>query len=1153
MILQLLLIPLFLCLTPVLFAQSADTGAIFGTVIDRMGAVLPEAKVSLTNQRTGSVKTITSNSSGFYDFEALGSSDYSISITRDGFKTSTTKDILINPGQRREVASKLEVGSISTSVTVESNPLQVKTETSDNSTTVASEEISTLLVNGRNFQSLATLVPGVNNTNGNSGYSGGGLTSSTSLAIGGSGIDNTTYEIDGVYNMNTGNYNNINITPSMDVISVFSVLKSNYSARYGTASSSVVLVDTKSGTKDYHGTVWNYFRNDAMDSSNYYSNGTKSKLRQNVYGFSFGGPLQIPKLYNRNREKQTFFFASDEWWKRTNGNSRTANVITSAMRDNGNLAGSRGLPSLTPDPLKDPTGGLYMAPGSDGVQMLAAEGKTNCITSPQTLNPACFDADALAILKAYQPTENAVDPSGNQSYNYLNNQSDTFAQIDHDYRVDHNFGPNEALTGRIMYEETNSFSPASTWGGGSEPTITTSIYTSGLNAMMRLTSSLTPTIVNTASIAETYDKPRLHTSDAPYPAGVNIALFYPNAYGYIPNISVSSYDNIGVGSLPVNASDGEGIVNDDLTVVRGKHTLQAGGFYVFGIKNQIVANSPWGSLTFNGHYTGSGAADFLLGLHNGYSQPITKPHYSAHYRSTEFYVQDDWKATPRLVVNAGVRFFYYSPDWLTGNGTNNLTSNFQFANFDAAQAPVVRPDGSFQTAADGITPITSAGTPANLQNGLVFSPSAGVPRGFYDSTTVYTAPRVGFAYALTNDGRTSVHAGYGIGDTRIPFQIVNAYGSNPPGVTSVNFVEGTFENPAPASSLTVAVPRPQGLTLVNLKFRPSQFQNFSLIVEREVVHGAIFQVGYAGSLGRYLHEGIDANQVLPTSTPYASDCLASGQSPSATYDYDPCLNAGSPTLGTISSDYLRPTKGWDSLGETLYSGNSSYNSLQSQFKYVKKSVQTTLNYTFSKSLGDSTNSGQDFRTEVSSTQNSYCITCEHGVLNFDRTHMFTGNVIYELPFYTNGTNRIMKGALGGWSVSGIAIAQSGFALTPTMSNPNSGMASRPNQVGKIVKSSDRSHIFNRDAFEVPGYGFFGNASNGSLRGTKNVGFNTALYKTFAFTERANFQFRAEAFNLANHPSFSNANTGIGLNEPNPGLVNSPQDPRILEMVGRFTF
>jgi hypothetical protein len=496
-----------------------------------------------------------------------------------------------------------------------------------------------------------------------------------------------------------------------------------------------------------------------------------------------------------------------------------------------------------------------------------------------------------------------------------------------------------------------------------------------------------------------------------------------------------------------------------------------------------------------------------------------------------------------------MRFFYYSPDWLTGAG--NLTSNFEFSAFNAAQAPVVLPDGSLKADATG-TPITAAGTAANLQNGLVYSPGVGVPRGFYNSTTVYLAPRVGFAYALTNDGRTSVHAGYGIGDTRVPFQIVNAFGSNPPGVTSVNFVSGTLEQPA-AGAQQVSAPRPQGLTLVNLKFRPSQFQNFSLILEREVVLGAIFQIGYAGSLGRYLHEGIDANQVLPTSTPYANDCLAPGQSASATYDYDPCLNNGSQSLGTVSSDYLRPVKGWDSLGETLYNGSSSYNSLQSQFKYVKKAVQTTLNYTYSKSMGDSTNGGQDFRTEVSSTQNSYCISCEYGVLNFDRTHMFTGNIIYELPLYAHGTNRIMKGAIGGWSVSGIAIAQSGFALTPTMANPNSALTSRPNQVGKIQRSGDRTHIFNADAFAVPGYGFFGSATNGSIRGPKDVAFNTAIYKTFAFSERVNFQFRAEAFNLANHPDFNNANTGIGSNEPNPGLVNSPGDARILEMVGRFSF
>src|ERR1017187_1676365 len=342
--LHLMLIPLLLSLAPMLFAQSADTGAIFGTASDTMGAVLPGTKVILTNERTGGVKTIATNDSGFYDIEALPSSDYSISIQKEGFKTSTTQHILVNPGQRREVSAQLEVGSTSTSVTVDSNPLQVKTETSDNSATVDSEEISTLLVNGRNFQSLATLVPGVNNTNGNNQYGGGGLTSSTSLAIGGSGIDNTTYEIDGVYNMKTGNYNNINITPSMDVISEFSVLKSNYSARYGTASSSVVLVDTKAGPKSYHGTAWNYFRNDAMDASNYYSQGVKSELRQNIYGFSLGGPVQIPKLYNWQRNHQTFFFASDEFWSKTTGASRTTNVITAAMRT-GDLNGSRGLPA----------------------------------------------------------------------------------------------------------------------------------------------------------------------------------------------------------------------------------------------------------------------------------------------------------------------------------------------------------------------------------------------------------------------------------------------------------------------------------------------------------------------------------------------------------------------------------------------------------------------------------------------------------------------------------------------------------------------------------------------------------------------------------------------------------------------------------------
>jgi hypothetical protein len=226
---------------------------------------VPSASVAVTNTATGSLKSISTNATGFYSAESLLAGDYKISVTKQGFATVDVNNIHIDPGQRREVSAALTIGATTEVVNVEANPLQVKTETSEVSSTIGAEEIKTLLVNGRNFQSLATLVPGVNNTTGNNQYAGGGLTSSTTISIGGTGVDNTTYLVDGVYNMNTGNYVNINITPSMDAISEFTVLKSNYSARFGTSSSGVVMVNTKSGTSTYHGSAWDYLRNDALE------------------------------------------------------------------------------------------------------------------------------------------------------------------------------------------------------------------------------------------------------------------------------------------------------------------------------------------------------------------------------------------------------------------------------------------------------------------------------------------------------------------------------------------------------------------------------------------------------------------------------------------------------------------------------------------------------------------------------------------------------------------------------------------------------------------------------------------------------------------------------------------------------------------------
>lgn len=1111
-----------------------DNGAIVGTVTDSSGAVIAGADVKAVQVGTGVTKSLKSDSTGFFTIESLSVGDYTVTVANPGFSTTTVKNIHVEPGQRKQVNVQLTVGNVSSNVVVETNPLAVETQSSDSSATIDSRQIETLLVNGRNFQTLAALAPGVNNTNGNNQYQGGGLTSSTTLSIGGVGIDNVTYQVDGVYNMNTGNYNNLNISPSMDVISEFRLLKANYSARYGSAGSATVLVDTKSGTKTYHGTAWEYLRNDAMDASNYYSSGLKSSLRQDIYGFSLGGPVQIPHLFNTDRSKESYFFASVEWWNKKSGASRTTNVFTQAM-DGGDLTGSRGFP----------TGGLSLTP--EGQELLASKGLTNCISSPTTLNPNCLDSNAQAFIKAYYPAPN-IDGNG---FNYINNLPDQFDQIDHDYRYDQNIGKKNVLTGRIMYEEADSINAASTWGGGNVPSVYTSIYTTGLNATVRLTSTFTPTLVNTASIAETYDKPRLNGSNLTMPSGVTINQYFSkaNAGNRIPNISISSYDSIGAGAFPVHASDGEGVIADDLSKVIGRHDLQFGGFWMFGIKNQNTFNYPFANFTFDGVYTGSAAADFLLGLHHGYYQDSEDRNYHIHYRQSEFYGQDDFKVLPRLTINAGMRFFYYSPDWFTGD---TLTSTLDYSRFAGGNAPVVQPDGSLLTNADGV-PVTSSGSAADLQNGLVFNNQAGVPRGFYDDHTIHLAPRVGFAYALTGDNRTSLRGGYGIGYTRVPFAIINAYGSNPPGISNVSFTSGTFENPAGSGPLTVQAARPQSLFVIPtgsyLKFKPAQVQSFSLSLQREVIPNAIFELAYVGSLGRDLRVNIDNNQPKPVTTPYLSSCLPAGQSASSSYDYDPCINTG-----LYSEDFFRPYQGYSSLSQYAYAGNTNYNSLQSAFRYRHKNFETTVNYTFSKGLGDGNDKGTgDFRSQSNSTQDSYHISKEYGVSNFDRTHIFNGNVIYNLPFFADSGSLLARQALGGWSFSTIVIAQSGFALTPTLAQPNTGLASRPNQVGAIHISGNRQSHFNADAFAIPAYGFFGNASPGDIRGPKDVAVNSALYKTFKFTERLNFEFRAEAFNLFNHPNFQSVNTGIGINEPNPGLVNSPEDPRILEVAGRIRF
>ncbi len=1122
-----LLLPALLVVLRGIVSAQGNQGSIRGTITDATGATVPGVQITVTSEATAVAKTLTTSDGGFYSIDALNPGQYTVKASLQGFSATEVQHVQVDPGQTREASLVLKVGSTGETVSVTADALAVETQDSGSSGTITSKQVENILLNGRNFQSLGQLIPGVSSTAGNNQQTSGGLTGGTTLIVNGASIEYSVYTLDGVYNMNTGNLANINILPIVDSIDEFRILKDNYSARYGLAGSGQVVVETKSGTDSFHGSAWDYFRNDALDANPYFAT-VKTKLRQNIFGYSFGGPVKIPHLYGGGKPK-TFFFASNEWRRITTGSTAQGLVFTDAQR-----AGT--FTDTTPLSFRDAL----------GPAQLAARGATNCITGANTINPACIDPNAIALLNALSNPAN--NPSS--TLNYINQQSQTLAQDSYNYRVDHYITPNEVLTGRLSYEQVKNGIPYNSFNGNIFAATPTTYYTTGLNAMVRLTSTLTPNLINSATIAETYDKPRINTSNFQLPSGVTINQFFPdaNVLNKAPSISFSGgYAGFGAGTPAIHASDGEGILQDDISWTKGSHVLQFGALYIAGIKNQNVFTLPGGSFTFNGTRTGDPAADYLLGLAGSYHQDSGQRSGSFHYRQGEVYAQDDWHVTRKLTINAGLRWVYFSPNTSSGD----QVSSFYASQYNAAQAPVVLLGGGFQLDSTG-TPVNTAGTPANLETGLVFAGQNGVPDGFFNPKYTNFAPRVGFAYDLTGDGKTSLRAGYGIGYSRLAVEaIYNAFGQNPPFTQSSNINSGTLENPTSGTATGLT---PQTLDAVGPNFTPAQLQSYSLSVERQLFPSAVLSVAYAGS--QFRHEdtfGYDQNQPLAVSAPTQAGCLAAGQAPSASYDFDPCINLGNST----SANYTRPYKGYSNIYTEAGIGSGNYNALQTGFVYRKNSVNATVAYAYSKSLsqfGHASNTGgggsiaggggqgiQDWRNLAS----------EYGPSNFDRTHVLTFSGVYDIPGFRHSGNLLERQLVGGWSLATLSVLESGFAFTPGLSTGVQGLAIRPDQVAPVRLLKNKNQWFDPSSFVAPANGFYGDARPGTIRGPREISFNVAGYKTFPIGERLNLQFRAEAFNFLNHPNFGDVDTSLGSGTY--GRVTSSLDPRELEFSARVIF
>jgi hypothetical protein len=1069
-------------------AQSASS-TINGLVVDNTGGVVPGAQVTITNQGTGAKIETQTSTQGTFSMTGLSSGTYEVTVAKDGFNKYTEKDIFVGPTVTRSVNASLSVGSVLTAVTVEASAAQVQSTTATVSNYVAQRQIEELPLNGRNYQSLSALMPGVLNMNvGQSAAQGtGGFGTSNLMSINGMGTSGTLYELDGVWNMNTGNMTQTTITPNPDSIQEVRTLQNNISPKYTLMGASIVLVQTRSGSSEFHGALWEYLRNEDFDARNYFSPRVLP-LKQNIFGGTLGGPFFIPKLYGKDKSKTFFFFSESAVNKHIAGTVFGA-TPTQDMRNG--IFNNRILDPVTSQPFPQNSAGQYVIPAN-------------------RLNQnSLLYLNTMALLPNYN--------SGGFN-NYLNANPEILKQNDIQIKGDHNIGEKFHLMGEYFDLRQDDNLPNQTFLPSPFTNQHQTYFTRSKLAEAQFTWIISPRMVNQVSIGSNIYTVSLALDGLVYknqvPSFQSTLPYNGFLSDRLPQVNFSGgWSSLGVvQSLPLtHASDLEDTLTDDWSWVKGKHNIEAGINIVFSTKRQNIFSQSNGAWLFSGKFTGDPIADYLLGRSASFNQTNGERRPYIHGVIVSPYFQDTYRITKKLTLNYGLRIMHMPlPHDQIGYG-----SAFDPTKYSLSKAAIVNPNGTL-TLTPNYDPL----------NGLVFNGVNGVPLNYTSKHTWFFLPTVGFAWDPFGRGTSSVRGGFGITRTRVftGNDCTYACPNNPPFLQNL-----TLQDPLFPSPLGTGTQNPQAaLNLSTLDFNnqaPAVY-TYSLSLERQIGNW-LFSVGGSGNQVR--HRGIALNWNQPK--------------PVGGLDYPADINTG-----TYPYVY-GPFYGWGAISSATTTGNAGWlGLLLSARHHVGHGLFLSGSYTYSHGVQQAFGTGFG----NNGVQNSYNVRGDTGNSSVNVGHLASFSWIYDIPLMTHAKG-VSRALLGGWKYNGISTFRTGFSLNPGLSVANQGLATRPDVVPGQQLTYPKTIVqwFNPAVYQRPAFGKFGNAGPGRITGPGLVNFDMGLYKDFAFTEKRKLQFRSEFFNVFNHTNFGNPTTTVGSG--NYGRITSALDGRIIEFSLRLQF